>query len=55
MDIVIQKIVIWALPVLFAITVHEASHAYVAKHFGDKTAWMLGRCSLNPIKHIDRF
>ncbi len=55
MDIVIQKIVIWALPVLFAITVHEASHAYVAKHFGDKTAWMLGRCSLNPIKHIDPF
>lgn len=55
MDIVIQKIVIWALPVLFAITVHEASHAYAAKHFGDKTAWMLGRCSLNPIKHIDPF
>ena len=55
MDIVIQKIVIWALPVLFAITVHEASHAYAAKHFGNKTAWMLGRCSLNPIKHIDPF
>lgn len=55
MEELIQKIAIWALPVLFAITVHEASHAYVAKHFGDKTAWMLGRCSFNPIKHIEPF
>jgi len=53
MDVLIQKIAIWALPVLFAITGHEAAHAYVAKHFGDKTAWMLGRCSFNPLKHID--
>lgn len=55
MEDLIQKIAIWALPVLFAITVHEASHAFAAKHFGDKTAWMLGRCSLNPLKHIDPF
>ncbi|MDR3410997.1 MAG: site-2 protease family protein [Formivibrio sp.] len=55
MEDIIQKMVIWALPVLFAITIHEASHAYAAKYFGDKTAWMLGRCSLNPIKHIDPF
>ena len=51
----IQKIAIWALPVLFAITAHEAAHAYVARQFGDKTAWMLGRCSFNPLKHIEPF
>jgi Zn-dependent protease len=39
--------------VLFAITVHEAAHGYVARHFGDNTAYMLGRVTLNPIKHID--
>lgn len=55
MEDLIQKIAIWALPVLFAITGHEAAHAYAAKHFGDKTAWMLGRCSFNPIRHIDPF
>nr|WP_279343748.1 site-2 protease family protein [Variovorax terrae] len=44
---------IYALPVLFAITVHEAAHGYAARHFGDSTAWMLGRVTLNPIKHID--
>lgn len=55
MEQLIQKITIWALPVLFAITVHEASHAFAAKRFGDKTAWMLGRCSLNPLKHIEPF
>lgn len=55
MEDLIQKIAIWALPVLFAITGHEAAHAYAAKHFGDKTAWMLGRCSFNPIKHIEPF
>ena len=42
-----------ALPVIFAITLHEAAHGYVAKHFGDSTAYMLGRVTLNPIKHID--
>lgn len=50
---VIQNILIFALPVLFAITVHEAAHGYVARHFGDDTAWRLGRVTLNPFKHID--
>jgi Zn-dependent protease len=50
---IIQKIAIYALPVIFAITLHEAAHGYVAKHFGDPTAYMLGRVSLNPLKHID--
>lgn len=49
----IQKIAVWVVPVLFAITIHEAAHAFVANFFGDKTAKMLGRMSLNPIKHID--
>ncbi|MBE7369604.1 site-2 protease family protein [Ramlibacter pallidus] len=49
----IQTILIYALPVLFAITVHEAAHGYVARHFGDNTAYMLGRVTLNPVKHID--
>ena len=49
----IQKIAVYALPLLFAITVHEAAHGYAARHFGDRTAEMLGRLTLNPIKHID--
>ena len=49
----IQTVLIYALPVLFAITVHEAAHGYVARHFGDPTASMLGRVALNPFKHID--
>jgi Zn-dependent protease len=49
----IQNIAIWSLPVLFAITVHEAAHGYVAWKFGDNTAKDLGRISLNPLKHID--
>ena len=55
MDIahLIQTVAIYALPVLFAITVHEAAHVYAARHFGDNTAWMLGRVTLNPAKHID--
>jgi len=55
MDIanLIQTVAIYALPVLFAITVHEAAHGYVARHFGDNTAWTLGRVTLNPLKHID--
>lgn len=52
---VIQKICIYALPILFAITVHEAAHGYVAKYFGDLTADRMGRISLNPLKHIDPF
>lgn len=47
------KIAIWALPVIFAITVHEAAHGYAARHFGDMTAAAAGRITLNPIKHID--
>lgn len=55
MDIatIIQTVAIFALPVLFAITVHEAAHGYAARHFGDNTAWNLGRVTLNPLKHID--
>ena len=49
----IQTVLIYALPVLFAITVHEAAHGYAARHFGDPTAHMLGRITLNPLKHID--
>jgi Zn-dependent protease len=49
----IQSVLIYALPVLFAITVHEAAHGYVARHFGDNTAAMQGRITLNPINHID--
>jgi Zn-dependent protease len=50
---IIQTIAIYAIPVVFAITVHEAAHGYVARYFGDNTAWSLGRVTLNPIKHID--
>lgn len=49
----IQKIVVWVIPVIFAITVHEVAHGWVAKYYGDNTAWMMGRLTLNPIKHID--
>ncbi len=49
----IQTVLVYALPVLFAITVHEAAHGYVARHFGDNTAHALGRVTLNPFKHID--
>lgn len=50
---VVQKIAIWALPVLFAITAHEVSHGWVASLFGDQTARLSGRLTLNPLKHID--
>ncbi|QNK68855.1 site-2 protease family protein [Variovorax sp. PAMC26660] len=55
MDIsnLIQTVLIYALPVIFAITVHEAAHGYVARHFGDNTAEAMGRVTLNPMKHID--
>jgi Zn-dependent protease len=49
----IQNVLIYALPVLLAITVHEAAHGYAARHFGDNTAYVLGRITLNPLKHID--
>ncbi len=51
----IQMIAVYALPVIFAITLHEAAHGYVAKHFGDLTAYAQGRVSLNPLRHIDPF
>jgi len=50
---IIQKIAAYALPIIFAITVHEAAHGYVAKYFGDMTAFFQNRITLNPIKHID--
>lgn len=52
-SLLIQTVLIYSLPVLFAITIHEAAHGYAARHFGDNTAWMLGRVSLNPLRHID--
>ena len=50
---VIQKVTVYALPIIFAITVHEAAHGYAAKHFGDLTAYNQNRISLNPLRHID--
>jgi len=50
---ILITVLVFAVPVIFAITLHEAAHGYVAKHFGDSTAYMLGRVSLNPVKHID--
>ena len=49
----VQTVAIYALPVLFAITLHEAAHGYVARHFGDMTAHAEGRISLNPLRHVD--
>ncbi|PPD33772.1 MAG: site-2 protease family protein [Methylomonas sp.] len=49
----IQRIVVWILPVVFAITVYEVAHGWMAKRYGDKTADQLGRLTLNPLKHID--
>src|SRR5260221_14376379 len=48
-----RMIAVFAVPVIFAITLHEAAHGYVARHFGDATAFKLGRISLNPARHID--
>ena len=55
MDIsnLVPTILVYALPVLFAITVHEAAHGYVARYLGDNTAYVLGRVTLNPFRHID--
>lgn len=54
-DQIIQSITVFALPLLFAITLHEAAHGYAALRFGDQTAYVLGRISINPLKHIDPF
>jgi len=53
MENIIQTLAIYAIPVIFAITLHEAAHGYVARHFGDPTAWQMGRITLNPLKHVD--
>nr|MCU0952760.1 site-2 protease family protein [Burkholderiaceae bacterium] len=53
MENIVQLITVYAIPVLFAITLHEAAHGYVARMFGDNTAFVAGRISLNPIRHID--
>ena len=53
MNELIQNFSVYVLPILFAITLHEAAHAYAAKYFGDSTAYVQGRMSLNPIRHID--
>lgn len=50
---IIQAISVYALPVVFAVTLHEAAHAYAAKYFGDTTAYAAGRMSMNPLRHID--
>ena len=55
MNISLYAISVWVLPLLIAITFHEAAHAFVAYRLGDKTAWQLGRVSFNPLKHIDPF
>jgi len=52
-DYSIQAVAINAIPLIFAITIHEAAHGYAARKLGDNTAYMLGRVSLNPLKHID--
>jgi Zn-dependent protease len=49
----LNKVSIWAIPLLFAITLHEVAHGWMARYFGDRTAEMLGRLSLNPLRHID--
>lgn len=53
MEALISNLAIWALPVVLAITLHEAAHGYVARHFGDPTAHLAGRITLNPMRHID--
>ncbi|GIK24511.1 MAG: peptidase M50 [Betaproteobacteria bacterium] len=53
MDALIQTLAIYAIPVLLAITLHEAAHGYVARYFGDPTAYLAGRISLNPLRHVD--
>jgi len=54
-ETLIQTVATFAIPVLFAITLHEAAHGYAARHFGDATAAIMGRLSLNPLRHIDPF
>jgi Zn-dependent protease len=53
LSVFLNKLSIWTIPVLFAITLHEVAHGWMARYFGDRTAEMLGRLSLNPLRHID--
>lgn len=53
MNDIIQQLTVYAIPVIFAITLHEAAHGYIARHFGDNTAYAQGRVTLNPLKHVD--
>ena len=55
MNISLYEVSVWVLPLVLAITFHEAAHAFVAYKLGDDTAWQLGRVSFNPLKHIDPF
>ena len=55
MNITFYDVSVWILPLVIAITFHEAAHGFVAHHFGDNTAWQLGRVSFNPLRHIDPF
>src|ERR1700678_3285707 len=55
MNDTIYTISVWVLPLIIAITFHEAAHGFVAHHFGDDTAWERGRVSFNPLRHIDPF
>src|SRR6201985_3700694 len=55
MNFSLYSISVWVLPLVFAITFHEAAHGFVAHRLGDDTAWNLGRVSFNPIRHIDPF
>src|SRR5437764_14029792 len=55
LNISLYDVSVWVLPLLIAITFHEAAHGFVAYKLGDKTAWQLGRVSFNPLKHIDPF
>ena len=55
MNEILFQVSVWLIPAIFAITLHEAAHGYVAWHLGDDTAWRLGRVSFNPLRHIDAF
>jgi Zn-dependent protease len=55
LNITLYDVSVWVLPLVIAITFHEAAHGFVAHQLGDKTAWELGRVSFNPLKHIDPF
>ncbi len=55
MNATLYAVSVWVLPLVIAITFHEAAHGFVARHFGDNTAWELGRVSFNPLRHIDPF